>query len=186
MPILGALMGLFLLAGAAGLPAAAQAPAALAAPVQPTYTLTLTGYNAVPEQTDSSPFETASGAYSNPEVVAARSQDLGDELPFGTIVAIEGPASNNNGGCNYETIKRSVGYRVIADTMNVRFKNRIDVLFPIKDRYLLPSGGTMNAASLLGACPGTTVRVVGFVKIGKLPKTQAELAALVENRLAVK
>jgi 3D (Asp-Asp-Asp) domain-containing protein len=182
-------MGLFLLAGAAGLPAAVEAPEALAAPIQPTYTLTLTGYNAVPAQTDSSPFETASGAYSNPEVVAARSQDLGDELPFGTIVAIDGPRSATNGGCNYETVKSGIGYRVIADTMNVRFKNRIDVLFPVKDRYLLPSGGTMNAASLLGACPGTAVRVVGFVNIAnpaKLPKTQAELAALVENHLAVR
>jgi len=181
-------MGLFLFAGAAGAPAAAQAPMALAAPaVQPSYILTLTGYNAVPEQTDDTPFETASGAYTNPQIVAARSQDLRDELPFGTIVAIEGPASNNNGGCNYDTVSEHIGYRVIADTMNARLHNRVDVLFGIEDRYLLPSGRTMNAASLLGACPGTTVRVVGFVKIGKLPQTQRQLAAIVEGHpLAVK
>src|SRR3989344_745556 len=185
MPILGALMGLFLLAGTAGTPGPVLAPLVLAAPapvVAPSasYTLTLTGYNAVPEQTDDTPFVTASGAYTNPEVVAARSQDLRDELPFGTIIAIDGPASESN-GCNYDTVASHIGYRVIADTMNIRLTNRVDVLFGIKDRYLLPSGRTMNAASLLGACPGTTVRVVGFVKIGKLPKTQAELAALVEN-----
>lgn len=177
-------MGLFLLAGTvASLPAQAQAPKAIG-PALPTYTLTLTGYNAVPDQTDSDPFTTASGAYSNPEVVAARSQDLADELPFGTIVAIKGPSSDNNGGCAYTTVSGDIGYRVIADTMNARFKHRIDVLFGLKDRYLLPSGETMNAASLIGACPGTRVAVVGFIDIsnpGKLPKTQAELAAIVEK-----
>ncbi len=174
-------MGLFLLAGAAGaLPASATAPQAFA----PSYTVTLTGYNAVPGQTDDTPFVTASGAYTNPEIVAARSQDLRDEMPFGTIIAIQGPASNNNGGCSYDKVNGSIGYRVIADTMNARFKDRIDVLFAIKDRYILPNGGTMNAASLLGACPGTTVRVVGFVDIskpGNLPKSQAELAAYIEK-----
>src|SRR3989338_7251362 len=101
MNILGALMGFLLLSGGAT-GNTAKAPVA---PVVPSHTVTLTAYNAVPEQTDSNPYETASGAYSNPEVVAARSQDLRDELPFGTIVVIEGPASNNNGGCNYETVK---------------------------------------------------------------------------------
>ncbi|MBU6321576.1 MAG: hypothetical protein KGI78_02065 [Patescibacteria group bacterium] len=182
-------MGVFLLAGAAGLPADAAAPEA---PVPlPSYTLTMTGYNAVPAQTDDTPFETASGAYTNPEVVAARSQDLGKELPFGTIIQIEGPASDNNGGCNYDTVGQDIGYRVIADTMNARLHNRIDVLFSIHDRYILPGGGTMNAASLLGACPGTVVKVVGFVDIknpANLPKTQADLAALVHGtaNLAVK
>lgn len=185
-------MGVFLLVGVAGLPAAPavsadEPPLALSGP---SYTLTLTGYNAVPGQTDDTPFITASGAYTNPEVVAARSQDLGKELPFGTIVKITGPASNNNGGCNYDTVGEHIGYRVIADTMNARLHNRIDVLFSIHDRYLLPGGGTMNAASLLGACPGTTVQVVGFVDISNpanLPESQAALAALVEGgKLAVK
>ena len=184
-------MGLFLLAGTAGMPMAAPiAPAVLAAPAQPTYSLTLTGYNAVPEQTDDTPFVTASGAYTNPEVVAARSQDLAAELPFGTIIAIDGPAADNNGGCNYDTVASHIGYRVIADTMHFRLKRRVDVLFGIRDRYLLSSGRTMNAASLLGACPGTSVRVVGFVDIknpANLPKSQLELAALVAGRpLAVK
>src|SRR3989344_6389303 len=189
MPILGALMGLFLLAGTAGTPGPVRAPLVLAAPapvVAPSasYTLTLTGYNAVPEQTDDTPFVTASGAYTNPEVVAARSQDLRAELPFGTIIAIDGPASDNNGGCNYDSVSRHIGYRVIADTMHIRMKRRVDVLFGVRDRYLLASGRTMNAASLLGACPGTSVRWFGLVDIknpANLPKSQAELAALVER-----
>jgi len=183
-------MGLFLLAGAAGaLPTNAQAPQALVAS-QPRYSLTLTGYNAVPGQTDDTPFVTASGAYTNPEVVAARSQDLKDELPFGTIIAITGP-STKSGTCGYGAVSDTIGYRVIADTMNVRYANRIDVVFGTKDRYLLPDGRTMNAASLLGVCTGVSVQVVGFVDISnpnKLPKTQADVVAIVErgNQLAIK
>src|SRR3989344_6337080 len=150
MPLFGALMGLFLFAGAAGaLPASATAPQAFV----PSYIVTLTGYNAVPGQTDDTPFITASGAYTNPEVVAARSQDLKDELPFGTIIAITGP-STKSGTCGYGAVSDNIGYRVIADTMNVRYANRIDVVFGTKDRYLLPDGRTMNAASLLGVCTG--------------------------------
>ena len=150
----------------------------------------MTAYNAVPEQTDSNPFETASGAYSNPEVVAARSQDLRDELPFGTIIEIDGPTSKQN-TCGYHVVSPILGYRVIADTMNVRYANRIDVVFGTKDRYLLPDGRTMNAASLLGVCTGVSVQVVGFVDISnpnKLPKTQADVVAIVErgNQLAIK
>lgn len=197
MPLFGALMGLFLLAGsAAGMPAsrmptstpAPQAPLSLQAPqavrVAPTYTLTLTAYNAVPGQTDDTPFVTASGAYTNPEVVAARSQDLRQELPFGTIIAITGPANPSaSGTCGYQAVGDTIGYRVVADTMNARYTNRIDVVFGEHDRYLLPGGGTMNAASILGVCPGVEVRVVGFIDISKpknLPKTQAEVVALVE------
>ena len=39
----------------------------------PGYPVTLTAYNAVPEQTDSTPFETASGAYSM--VAASKERD---------------------------------------------------------------------------------------------------------------
>ena len=181
-------MGFLLFVATGAFPFSVTAPQALA---QPTYILTLTGYNAVPEQTDDTPFITASGAYTNPEVVAARSQDLRDELPFGTIVAITGPATDNNGGCNYDLIAGDIGYRVIADSMNARLKNRIDILFARKNRYPLPGGRTMNAASLIGACPGTRVTVVGFVDIknpANLPESQADLVALVAkgSPLAVK
>ena len=51
----------------------------------PSFTVTLTAYNAVPAQTDSDPFTTASGMYSNPDLVAARSplhsRKQGVELP---------------------------------------------------------------------------------------------------------
>lgn len=190
MPFIGALMGVFLLAGTAGLPAAASAPAEGDPPLSlPTYTLTLTGYNAVPGQTDDTPFITASGAYTNPETVAARSQDLGKEMPFGTIIAIEGPAEKS-GTCGYGAVGDTIGYRIVADTMNARYTDRIDVVFHTNDRYLLRDGRTVNAARLLGVCKGITVKVVGFVDIknpANLPETQAKLAALVEGgKLALK
>jgi 3D (Asp-Asp-Asp) domain-containing protein len=171
-------MGFLLLTGNAK---AAPAPV-------PSYVVAMTAYNAVPEQTDGNPFETASGAYSNPEVVAARSQDLAEELPFGTIIEIDGPAVANN-NCGYDVVEKSIGYRVIADTMNVRYTDRVDILFGTKKEYRTTDKGMKNAAQVFGICGGVTVRVVGYVGINRIPKTQAELAALVKGgkaTLAVK
>ncbi len=169
-------MGFFFLSSAiAALPAHANAPAAVLTP--PSQTVTLTAYNAVPAQTDSNPLETASGAYSNPEIVAARSRDLARDLPFGTIIEIRGPSSSE-GTCGYGIVAPIIGYRVIADTMNARYTDRIDVLFSTKSNYIMPDGSVKNAATILGVCGGTSIRVVGHVDINNLPKTQAELAAI--------
>ena len=169
-------MGFLLLSGSAkALPVHAQAPSALS---QPTYSVTLTAYNAVPAQTDSSPLETASGAYSNPEVIAARSQDLGDELPFGTIIEVDGSNASND-SCGYDVVHSVIGYRVIEDTMNARFTKRVDILLNTKANYATMDKGRKNAAQMLGICTGVTVRVVGYVGINHIPKTQDELAALI-------
>lgn len=168
-------MGFLLLSG---IPAHAQAPSA---PVQPNYTVTLTAYNAVPEQTDGDPFTTASGSYSNSEVVAARSRDLADELPFGTIIEIVGPSVSNN-NCGYKIVAPIVGYRVIADTMNARYASRIDILFHTDSNYTMSDGAVKNAGMVLGICSGASIRVVGHVDIknpNKLPKTQKELTAII-------
>lgn len=187
MPIFGALSGLLLLSGVA-VPVGSPAPI-----VAPSYTVAMTGYNAVPAQTDNDPLWTAAGAYSNPETIAARSRDLADELPFGTIIEIDGPAKTQD-SCGYDAVSNVIGYRIIADTMAARFTNRIDVLFDTKPAYKT-ADGMRNAAEVIGICKGVTIRVVGHLTIddthpGKLPKTQAELAALVENNnsgtLAVK
>jgi len=174
-------MGFLLLSGSAhGLPAVA--------PAVPEYLVTLTAYNAVPAQTDGNPFETASGAYSNPEVVAARSQDLAGEMPFGTIIELDGP-SDSQGSCGYGVVAPRIGYRVIADTMNARYTDRLDVLFDTKKEYTTADKGMKNAAQILGICSGVTARVVGYVNINHIPKTQAELAVLVgagKDSLALK
>ncbi len=172
MTILGALMGFLLLSGL-------QAPSA---PTLPSYTVTLTAYNAVPAQTDNDPLVTASGAYSNPEVVAARSGNLADELPFGTIIEIVGPTADPQNTCGYSVVAPIIGYRVIADTMNARYTDRIDVLFSTKSNYRMTDGSVKNAGQILGICSGVSIRVVGHVDItrpNRLPKTQVALVALV-------
>ena len=188
----------FPLVNAPAVPAHAQAALA-AAPVTvttpapaagPSHVVALTGYNAVPEQTDDNPFETASGAYSNPEIIAARSQDLGSELPFGTIIELNGSTiTSSKNDCGYGAVAPLIGYRVIEDTMNARYTDRLDVLFGTDATYVSPNGHERNAADVLGNCHGVTYHVVGHVSIKHLPKTQAELAALVEKQstpLAVK
>lgn len=165
-------MGFLLLSGGSGAPTKT-------APELPSYAVKMTAYNAVPEQTDESPFETASGAYSNPEVVAARSKDLGAELPFGTIIEFDGSNISRDNTCGFSVVARKVGYRVIADTMNARYINRIDVLFDTKADYATADKGMKNAAQILGICKGVTIRVVGHVDINRIPKTQVALAKLV-------
>ncbi len=152
--------------------------------VDPVYTTTLTAYNAVPAQTDSSPLITASGMASNPEIVMARSADLAKELPFGTIVAVDGSNIVPNRTCGYNVVESLIGYRIIADTMNVRYTNRIDVLFNMKDNYIKPNGKKVNAANILGVCKGVTLRIVGRLNASQrkhIPKTQFELVVLVEK-----
>ena len=160
--------------GAIALPAGVMASKT---PALPGYAVTLTAYNAVAAQTDNDPSVTASGAVSNPEVVAARSRDLADELPFGTVIEIDGASAS--GACGYDIVRPIIGYRVIADTMNARYTNRIDVLFSTKSNYTLAGGNVKNAGTVLGICDGITVRVVGHIDINHVPKTQTELAAIV-------
>ena len=171
-------MGLFLFSGAT------PALSAPAAPL-PSYVVTLTAYNAVPAQTDDDPLITASGAFSNPEIVAARSRDLADELPFGTIIEIKGSSEFDN-SCGYKVVAPLIGYRVIADTMNAKYTNYIDVLFSTKSNYIVANGSTKNASTILGNCDGVSVSVIGHIDLAHshMPKTQAELVALVKKGTA--
>ena len=174
-------MGFFLLPGIVAVPADV--------PPLPSYTVALTAYNAVPEQTSSHPLVTASGAYSNPEIIAARSRDFADELPFGTIIELDGSNTSSKGTCGYDVVKPHIGYRVIGDTLNARYTERIDILLDTKTNYKALDGTIVNAAKVLGICQDVTIRVVGFVDINHLPKTQAELAKLVKgdnNSIALK
>lgn len=170
-----ALMGLFLLTAPSYAQSGDIAGTARVLPPSISYHVTLTGYNAVPSQTDGSPLETASGAYSNPEVVAARSPDLAKKLPFGTVISIDA-ASSSLPLCGYSLVQKHIGLRVIADTMNPKMHNKVDVLFGTEDRVKL--GGKMfNAARVLGVCSGVTIRVVGHINVNDMPKTQSQLIA---------
>lgn len=80
--------------------------------------VTITTYNAVRSQCDSSPLITADGTKidhgklkSGKQKIVAISRDLLHEIPLGSIIDIEG-----------------YGIYEVRDTMNSRFKHRIDIL----------------------------------------------------------
>ena len=163
--------------GSTSLPSAwaAQAPQApIYAAYIPVYQVSMTGYNATPEQTDSDPDITASGAFADPNIVAARSRDLADELPFGTVISVS-PAATSSPGCGYGVVSGKVGLRVIADTMNARMHNKVDILF-----------NTTSSARTFGVCKDMTISVVGHVDPNHLPKDQLSLKlAIGQRELAV-
>ena len=139
----------------------------------PSYTVHATAYNAVPAQTDGNPYVTASGAYSNPEVVAARSRDLAEELPFGTVIAVE-RAGGDTSSCGFSKVEHLIGYRVIADTMHARMTNKVDILLDQNDT-VVHNGREYNPGIVFGVCDEITVRVVGKIDVKDIPATQAEL-----------
>ncbi|MFA5841867.1 MAG: hypothetical protein WC835_02830 [Candidatus Paceibacterota bacterium] len=142
----------------------------------------LTGYNALPEQTDNDSEITASGARSNPAVIAARSRDMADMLPYGTVISIEAP--KNSISCGFNEVEHLVGYRVIADSMSARKLRQIDLMFDESDVVLVGGKGT-NPAVAVGVCKAN-IRVVGRISLKDIPETQAELALMVDKKLAIK
>ncbi len=163
-------MGLLFMTGAA------TADASSMTLVEPSYTVDMTAYNAVPEQTSSHPNITASGAFSDPYIVAARSQDLASQLPFGTVIEVD--AASSSPTCGYNVVGKQIGLRVVADAMNVKMHNRIDILLPLNE--ITQNGGTENPAIILGICKRVTIHVVGHVDIATIPKTQAQLVAALQ------
>ena len=175
--ITSALIGLFALSGMSdpGVLASATSVAKVEIVQEQVLTVGMTGYNAVPEQTDGDPHITASGAYSNPAIVAARSQDLTDQLPFGTVISIT-PSATSTRNCGAELISEHIGLRVIADSMHYRKREQIDILLPV-EKTVHAGGKKVNPAVALGVCAGVEVRVVGKVDVRNMPRTQAELIA---------
>lgn len=144
--------------------------------VAPSLLVTMTAYNAVAGQTDGDPTITASGAFSNPEVVAARSHDLAGELPFGTVIRIE-RTGKDTPNCRYSEVEHQIGYRVIADTMHSRWTKKVDILLD-QDNTVAVHGVERNPGLVLGVCSNVTVTVVGSVDINRMPTSQAELAQM--------
>lgn len=165
-----ALTGLFIWSGGASIE---QYPAP--APIE--YAVRLTGYNAVPEQTDADPYVTAAGIRSNPELIAARSRDLAEHLPFGTIIELSAPKDARS--CGFKQVEHLVGYRVIADTMHARKRGQVDLLFGVNEAVKVGKRA-VNPAVAVGVCE-VTARVVGKVSMKEMPATQAELAMLVKR-----
>jgi 3D (Asp-Asp-Asp) domain-containing protein len=178
-----ALMGLFAFSGSTGsmvnATSAVQVPSVAPLAIQSTksYTVSMTAYNAVEGQTDGDPYTTAAGVYSNPDVVVARSQDLAMQLPFGTVIRVMGP-SGQSPSCGYDAVDDQIGYRIIADTMNVRMHNKIDILLDQKKKVAVGGGRVINPSLALGICDGVTIQVVGHIDISHMPKNQEELAEM--------
>ena len=173
--IAAALAGFFVFSGVGGMSSSSlmnTEDPVIETPTYPAYSVSMTGYNAVPEQTDSDPFTTASGARSNAAIMAARSSDLADEMPFGTVVAISTNTSTAN--CGLSAVSNLVGLRVIGDSMHPRKRNQIDILFDETDT-VRARGKQMNPALVLGMCKDIQVVVVGHIDIKRIPKTQAAL-----------
>ena len=168
-----ALIGLFALSGMGGHTVFATTTAiAPIEPSYPSYTVAMTGYNAVAAQTDGDPHITASGAFSNPDIIAARSQDLAGELPFGTVIEVMAASSSPN--CGYGLVDQQVGLRVIADSMHSRMRNKIDILFDMQET-VRAGGKETNPAIALGVCKRVQIRVVGKIDIKNIPSTQTGL-----------
>jgi len=180
-----ALTGFFVLSGLGGTPVLASAnEQASQEPAYPAYSVSMTAYNAVPAQTDSDPSVTASGAFSDPDVVAARSVDLADELPFGTVIAVSAATSSPN--CGISVVGADIGLRVVADSMHPRKRNQIDILFS-SDETVRVGKKEVNKAVAFGVCKDVTVTVVGHIDVNHMPKTQAELKmALGKSPLAAR
>lgn len=173
-------MGFFLLPPSGAFTSPAITPAV---DMFPHYSVKVTAYNAVPEQTDGTPHITASGAYSNPEVIAARSQDLKGALPFGTVIVLKRSSVSKN--CGFAAVEELIGYRVIADSMHSRKRNQIDILLDARDTVSL-NGKATNPSIALGVCDTVIIRVVGKVDISHIPKTQKELARFIAGELATR
>ena len=132
------------------------------APTYETYTVRMTAYNAVPEQTDDSPEFTSIGAYTNPDIIAARSRDLADELPYGTVISVL-PATTTP-MCGYKFVSDKIGLRVIGDAMKYDKVNLVDILL---DDEAIPAqeGLSRNPAKALGFCRGVQIQIVGKIDI---------------------
>lgn len=149
---------------------------------EPTYEtlhVAMTAYNAVEAQTDGSPDRTSIGAYSDPDIVAARSQDLADELPYGTVIDVVPNPDSKDPKCGLSAVHDRIGYRVIADAMHPRMKNKIDILFDTKP--ISVGGRKLNPAIVLGVCKDVEIRVVGRIDTRHMPANQTELAAMMDT-----
>lgn len=183
-PILSkAIAGFLLFSATSGNPVPLWTPGLPEAP-PPTYSVAMTAYNAVPSQTDGDPLTTASGALSDPDIIAARSWDLAEEMPFGTVIEI-GSEATATPGCGLELVHPKIGLRVIGDTMNARMHNKIDVLFH-SDSHVRIKGKNVSVARALGICKDVEVRVVGRIDPNHMPKSQGELAAMLSKEFAMK
>ena len=93
-----------------------------------THSVRATGYSSSPDQTDSTPFITASGTYVRDGIIAANVYVDGKRIPFGTMIRIPEIYGDK--------------IFIVEDRMNSRYTNNIDVWFP--ERGLAKSFGSQR------------------------------------------
>ena len=98
------------------------------------FEILMTAYNPLPEQTDSTPFEAASGKMVK-EGYAAVSKDLEDRFPLGSFVEVVVVCEIDSKGNCLNSDSPEIGdlFRLkIEDRMNARKRNQIDIFFMCK------------------------------------------------------
>lgn len=103
----------------------AQAPAPLGTVLR----LEATAYTSSPRETDATPFVTATGLRTQLGVLAV-SRDLLKLLPYGTQVRLRDLGSVYGRGVGQFNYLFQGRIFVVADTMNPRIRNRVDIWLP--------------------------------------------------------
>jgi len=98
----------------------------------PTFVLRATGYNSLVDQTDSTPFVTATGARTRFGVVAVSRDLLGSNLPYGSLVRLKdlGSYYTGRGAGAFQALLDAQGLFIVEDTMHARKSQQLDVWFP--------------------------------------------------------
>lgn len=98
----------------------------------PTATLRATGYNSHANQTDSTPFITATGARTRFGIVAVSRDLLGTDLPYGSLVRLRdlGSYYTGRGAGAFQSLLDQQGLFIVEDTMHARKSQQLDVWFP--------------------------------------------------------
>jgi 3D (Asp-Asp-Asp) domain-containing protein len=102
----------------------------------PSLTVRSTAYNSIPNQTDSSPFHTSTGARTRYGIIAL-SRDLLKRIPYGSRVRLQdnGSWKNGRGYGKYNAMLKDTLF-VVEDTMHPRKSGTVDVWLPARDRAI--------------------------------------------------
>ena len=95
-----------------------------------------TAYNSIPNQTDSSPWTTSTGARTRYGIIAL-SRDLLRRIPYGSRVRLEdnGSWKSGRGYGKYNAMLKDTIF-VVEDTMHPRKHGMVDVWLPARDRAM--------------------------------------------------
>lgn len=94
--------------------------------------VSVTSYNSLGAQTDSTPYITATGTRTRYGIVAA-SRDLIRQYGYGAKLRIV--KWNYRQGCNHRIIPRNMVF-IVEDTMNTRWYRKVDIWLPTRSQSI--------------------------------------------------